>query len=96
MIGYLGPKDRWQVELAKVSKDGLVDLVEHFAAIFGVTRENMLKQCQQSRKWGRFQNGQKRMEAYRADPDKFIEQLARKSQAAKKAARQRKRRAKAR
>jgi hypothetical protein len=90
MIGYHGCKDQWEVELEKASKSGLLELIEWFAFIFGIRRENMLKHAKAARRNGRWNDAHKAHMVFMADPKKALERAVKKSAAAKKAARRRK------
>ena len=91
--GFIGPKDHWEVELEKVSKLGLIDLIEFIAAIYlpFMSRETWMKNALDARKHGRFLNSVKNYEEMKANPDRWYEKKSRQRASAKKAARRRKR-----
>ena len=90
--GFPGPKDHWEVELQKVSKLGLIDLVEFIVAVYlpYMSRETLLKQVKDARKQGRFLDAMKQHDEYRADPDRWFAKKSRQRASAKKAARRKK------
>jgi hypothetical protein len=91
--GFPGPKDHWEVELEKVSKLGLIDLIESIAAVYlpYLSRETWLKNVLAAKKMGRFLNAMKQHDEYRADPDRWFAKKSRQRASAKKAARRIKR-----
>lgn len=96
--GIEEPLDQWEVELRKVSKNGLLDLVEQLLfklQWFGMTcdRDSLLKLAQHARKNGRDLDAHASHLRLMADIPGEVERRYRKSQAAKKAARRRKREA---
>lgn len=96
MIG-IGPMDKWEHDLEKMSRAALVALVTdlHFRLhlyhpIFD--RDAMTKLTDEAKQHGRWLNSHARYQKFKADPDKAIAQSIRRSKAAKKAARRNKRR----
>jgi hypothetical protein len=94
--GFPGPKDHWEMELEKVSKLGLIDLVEMLAAIYlpSVSRESWLTLVQSARKTGKFLDSMKQHDEMNDDPDLWYEKRLRKRASAMKAARRRKKESK--
>lgn len=95
--GFTGPKDHWEVELQKVSKLGLIDLVEFIVAVYlpYVSRETLLKNVKDARKHGKFLDAMKEHDEWKADPDAWFAKKSRQRSSAKKAARRRKKERKA-
>jgi hypothetical protein len=91
--GFVGPKDHWEVELEKVSKSGLIDLVEIIVAIYlpYPSREKLLAMVKDSRKQGRFLDAMKQHAERNADPDRWFDKKIRQRAASKRASRRRKR-----
>jgi hypothetical protein len=92
MIGYLGPKDKWEDVLDKTSKSGLRDLVEMLIFIYSPLsdRDALLKMAESARKNGRWADESKRFHLLIEDSKKYIDQYLRRQASAKKAARRRK------
>lgn len=94
--GYAGPKDQWQAELEKLSRFGLIALTEslkwHLDAIVGgLQRDSLLKAVRGAKRAGRLDALHADHVRYFADPEKWLDEKVRRSKAAKKAARRRKR-----
>jgi hypothetical protein len=95
LTGYLGPKERWHAELERVNKPGLLAAIEslmlHLDVITGgMDRDSLLKLVRQSKQYGKWDVVDKRNARFMADPQKAIDESFRRSRAAKKAARRRK------
>jgi len=86
----IGPKDQWQVELEKISKPGLVALVEMMFAFYVPGRDEKIATVKSARKAGRVYSAIKSLAEYDRDPDRYIDKIVRRKRAAKKAARRRK------
>lgn len=89
--GYSGPKDRWQTELEKVSRSGLLHLVHSLAFVHCITRDDMVKAARSAKTAGSADDAHKAYMRFMADPGKAIDESIRRARAAKKAARRRKR-----
>ena len=90
MIGQ-GPIDLWEVELGRASRSGLVALVERMAIAFGLDREERLNLAKFARREGLYADTSARMQRLIASPGREMDRILRKREAAKKAARRRKR-----
>lgn len=101
MIG-IGPKEKWEHNLSKLSRAALVILVTDlqwrlrlYSSSFDSSsfdNEKMISLIDQAKKYGRWDNAEARYAKFLADPDKAIKQQMRRSRAAKRARRQAKRR----
>jgi hypothetical protein len=95
LAGFEGPKEQWRAELESVNKLGLLvfadSLMMHLDAITGgMNRDSLLKSVRFSKKCGKWDAATKLYAQFKADPDKVIDEAIRRSRAAKKAARRRK------
>jgi hypothetical protein len=88
--GFRGPNEQWQAELEKVSKLGLIDLIEELVFVYGIPRENLLQKVRAARSTGRFLNALRQHDELRSDPARWFEKKLRQRASAKKAARRRK------
>jgi hypothetical protein len=91
----IGPKDRWEVELEKVSRSGLVALAKVLLLSRSAGRKESLEWALWSRKIGRQADLATRIERFLDDPRADTQRSMRRSTAAKKAARRRKKERKA-
>jgi hypothetical protein len=94
--GYEGPKEQWQAELQNVNKLGLLSFIDILMVYLdvwsgGMDRASLLKTVRLSKQYGEWDAAEKRHERYMADPEKVLDEMIRRSRAAKKAARRRKR-----
>ncbi|QHN04389.1 hypothetical protein FTO74_14230 [Granulicella sp. WH15] len=91
-----GPKTELETELEKVSKSGLIHLAKSLARFSWLHREDLLLELvRNAKRMGSALDAQARMQLLINDPDKFIEGAMRRSKAAKKGARRRKKEARA-
>ena len=98
MIG-IGPKDKWQYDLEKMSRAALVATVgelqwrlSFYCGRFD--RDTMTTILDQCKKYGRWDNDAARHRRFMADPAKATEEFIRRQKSAKAAARRRKKAAK--
>lgn len=94
-IGYIGPKEQWQVELEKVNKHGLlhlIDLLVYRLSLFTVRieKEDLLKSIRIAKKYGRTDAALLDYQRMQNDPDRYFAEMKRRSTAAKRSARSRK------
>jgi hypothetical protein len=94
-VGYEGPKEQWHAELESVNKLGLLTFIEilmtHLDALTGgMDRESLLKTVRNSKKYGKWDAMHKRFKRIMENPQAVYEEKMRRSRAAKKAARRRK------
>ncbi len=81
------PLDDWQVELRRSSKSGLIDAFEHLAFIYQVDRAQLMRIAAEGRKQGKYLDSNADYEAFRKDPDGYLQRKQTRRRAAKKAAR---------
>jgi hypothetical protein len=93
----IGPKEKWEADLQKMSRAALVEVVVemqwrlalHYG---GFGQECMAEILERCKKYGRWANQAARHQRFIDNPDKVIDQEIRRLQARKKAARRNKRR----
>lgn len=92
MIG-IGPKDKWQYDLEKLSRAALVEAViemQHFLSIYShgsYDREGMVEILARCKQYGKWANQAARHQRFISDPEGEIDRSIRRLKAAKKAAR---------
>lgn len=94
MIG-IGPKDKWEYDLRKMSRAALVAVVDELhwrVAIYGgeFGRDTMSTILSQCKLYGRWDNQAAKHARFMADPAKATDQFIRRQKSAKAAARRRK------
>ena len=99
MIGFHGPKDKWEYDLEKMSRAALVATggeLQWRLAIYreSFDRDTMSEILDRCKLWGRWDNLSARHARFMADPAKATEQFIRRQKSAKAAARRRKKAAK--
>jgi hypothetical protein len=92
----VGPKERWQSDLEQLNRDGLIYLVGIFIAVLKYARwiipiSDLEGWIHDAKSAGKSFAAMRRHQRYQADPDKYIDEVIRRSRAAKKSARRRKR-----
>jgi hypothetical protein len=102
MIG-IGPVEKWEHDLRKLDRAALVHVAQELHFHLRIYRRahfyepdfdiDML--IHRARIYGRHDNVLARTERYQADPEKYLDQMARRTKSAKAAARRRKKRGKA-
>ncbi len=90
LTGFIGPLDKWQVELRKASKNGLIERLEWVAFVRDWSREDCLKMAQVAKQQGRYIDAHEAHLKFMQDPRAAVDKAWKKSVAAKKAARRRK------
>ncbi len=88
-----GPKTELETELAKVSKSGLIYLAKSLSRICWLHGEDLLELARNAKKMGDALDARASMQRLIMAPDKFLEDAMRRSKAATKAARRRKKEA---
>jgi hypothetical protein len=93
--GYEGPKEQWQAEMERLNRFGLRAFAEalliHFEFVgIRLNPQSLMETVGKSKKYGRFDAAHVRHQRFMADPHKYINESIRRSKAAKKAARRRK------
>ncbi len=88
----IGPQEKWQNDLSKLSKDALICVVKELAFIGRYNSERLVEMIASNKTIGRSISASRRYHAFVADPDKAIEQSLRRQLSAKVAARRKKRR----
>ena len=89
MIG-IGPIDKWQHDLEKLSRHALIELALELT-FFRNDRDALADMVARNKRFGRFRSGHERYVRFIADPEKAIATAIRRSKAAKKAAKRKKR-----
>ena len=92
---YEGPKEHWQVKLESINRDGLIYLVGRLFGLLGTVslyapREMLESWIDSAKDTGKHLAVVRRHWRYEADPDKYIDKLIARSQAARKASKRRK------
>jgi hypothetical protein len=96
MIG-IGPKDKWEYYLEKLSRAALIETViemQFFMRACGhasYDREGMVEVLARCKKYGKWTSDAARHQRWRDDPESEIDRNIRRLKAAKKAARTKKR-----
>ena len=91
-----GPRERWQAEMEKLDREALLVLTRSLLSTLrylGLGSHIGLDDIRAAKKQGRFVALSKRSDRFLADPQKFVAESVRRSKAAKRAARRRKRNA---
>ncbi len=74
-----GPMDKWEHELQKVGKTGLLELIDMLLFGRGYDRDQLLGMVVNARKYGRSMDQIARYRREALDPDKAIERRLRRS-----------------
>ena len=97
MFAIIGPKEKWEADLQKMSRAALVEVVVEMQwrldlryGDFG--QEPMTELLERCKRYGRWKNEAARHQRFIDNPDKVIDQQIRRLQARKRAARLNKRR----
>ncbi len=88
--GYIGPLEQWQVELRKASKSGVIERLEWLLFVQGASPETCLKIAKVAKQQGRWIDAHIAHLKFMENPRAAVERAWKKSKAAKKAARRRK------
>ncbi len=88
--GYIGPLEKWQVELRKASKSGILERLEWLIFVFNITPEKCLAIAKEAKKEGRWIDHHNAHLKFMQNPSAALEASVKRSKAAKKAARKRK------
>jgi hypothetical protein len=90
MIFNIGPKECWTVELEKVSRRGLISLVEQMFFVHQYDTQRRLAAVSSARSQGRLLDSIAACDRFLADPKKATSESIRRSASAKKSVRRRK------
>ena len=98
MIFPIGPKDKWESDLQRLSRAALVEVVVEMQwrlqlCSGSFDREQMTELLDRGKKYGRWANDHALHQRFMADPEAAIDRSIRRLKAAKAAARRKKRRA---
>lgn len=85
------PIEKWQHEISKASKAGLLECIDNLTMFRGIERETLMKMAKSTRSAGRHLDAMADHARYVADPKGETQRWYKRQLAAKKAARTRKR-----
>lgn len=81
------PLDNWQVALRRSNKLGVIYAFEHLVFIYQVDRAQLMRIAEEGRVMGRSLSLDAKYQAFRKDPDGYLQRLENRRRAAKNAAR---------